>query len=64
MASAYETWAEPVSVRLAQVALGKTSVRAGDRVLDTGAGTGALARRPLSGRALLLSTFRPLWSLG
>jgi ubiquinone/menaquinone biosynthesis C-methylase UbiE len=45
IASAYETWAEPVSVRLAQVALGKTSVRAGDRVLDIGAGTGALGHQ-------------------
>jgi ubiquinone/menaquinone biosynthesis C-methylase UbiE len=39
----YETWAEPVSARLAKAALKKTSVRAGDRVLDIGAGTGALA---------------------
>jgi ubiquinone/menaquinone biosynthesis C-methylase UbiE len=39
----YETWAEPLSARLAQVALKRTSVKAGDRVLDIGAGTGALA---------------------
>jgi len=45
MVATYETWAEPLSVRLAQVALERTSVRAGDRVLDIGAGTGALARR-------------------
>jgi ubiquinone/menaquinone biosynthesis C-methylase UbiE len=38
----YETWAEPVSARLAKAALKRTSVRAGDRVLDIGAGTGAL----------------------
>jgi 2-polyprenyl-3-methyl-5-hydroxy-6-metoxy-1,4-benzoquinol methylase len=43
MVGAYETWAEPLSTRLAQIALGKTSVRAGDSVLDIGAGTGALA---------------------
>jgi ubiquinone/menaquinone biosynthesis C-methylase UbiE len=43
MVAAYETWAEPLSVRLAQVALKRTSVRAGDCVLDIGAGTGALA---------------------
>jgi ubiquinone/menaquinone biosynthesis C-methylase UbiE len=43
MVSAYETWAEPLSARLAQVALEKTSMTAGDRVLDIGAGTGALA---------------------
>jgi SAM-dependent methyltransferase len=34
---------EPLSARLAQVALKRTSVRAGDCVLDIGAGTGALA---------------------
>jgi ubiquinone/menaquinone biosynthesis C-methylase UbiE len=39
----YETWAEPVSAQLAKAALKRTSVRAGDRVLDIGAGTGALA---------------------
>jgi ubiquinone/menaquinone biosynthesis C-methylase UbiE len=43
MVAAYETWAEPVSARLAQVALKRTSARAGDSVLDIGAGTGALA---------------------
>jgi ubiquinone/menaquinone biosynthesis C-methylase UbiE len=43
MAAAYETWAEPLSARLAQVALKRTSVRAGHCVLDIGAGTGALA---------------------
>ena len=43
MVAAYETWAEPLSARLAQVALERTSVRAGDSVLDIGAGTGALA---------------------
>ena len=36
----YETWAEPVSARLAKAALKRTSVKAGDRVLDIGAGTG------------------------
>jgi SAM-dependent methyltransferase len=45
MVSAYETWAEPLSARLAKVALQRTSVRAGDRVLDIGAGTGALAHQ-------------------
>src|SRR5215468_6148719 len=43
MVAAYETWAEPLSARLAQVALEKASVRAGDCVLDIGAGTGALS---------------------
>ena len=43
MVAAYETWAEPLSARLALVALERTSVRAGDRVLDIGAGTGALS---------------------
>ena len=42
MVDTYETWAEPLSARLAQVALERTSVRAGDSVLDIGAGTGAL----------------------
>jgi ubiquinone/menaquinone biosynthesis C-methylase UbiE len=45
MAAAYETWAEPLSARLARVALERTSVRAGDCVLDIGAGTGALAHQ-------------------
>ena len=40
--STYETWAEPLSAPLAKVALGRTTVSAGDRVLDIGAGTGAL----------------------
>jgi ubiquinone/menaquinone biosynthesis C-methylase UbiE len=43
MVATYETWAEPLSARLAQAALKRTSVRAGDCVLDIGAGTGALA---------------------
>lgn len=43
MAGAYETWAEPLSARLSQVALGRTTVSAGDCVLDIGAGTGALS---------------------
>jgi ubiquinone/menaquinone biosynthesis C-methylase UbiE len=43
MVGAYETWAEPLTARLAQVVLEKASVRAGDRVLDIGAGTGALS---------------------
>jgi ubiquinone/menaquinone biosynthesis C-methylase UbiE len=42
MVSAYETWAEPLSSRLAKLALERTTVRAGERVLDIGAGTGAL----------------------
>jgi ubiquinone/menaquinone biosynthesis C-methylase UbiE len=42
MVSTYETWAEPLSARLAKVALGRTTVSAGDRVLDIGARTGAL----------------------
>jgi ubiquinone/menaquinone biosynthesis C-methylase UbiE len=45
MVAAYETWAEPLSARLAQVALERTSLRAGDSVLDIGAGTGALAHQ-------------------
>jgi ubiquinone/menaquinone biosynthesis C-methylase UbiE len=43
MVAAYETWAEPLSARLAQVALRMTTVSAGDCVLDIGAGTGALS---------------------
>jgi ubiquinone/menaquinone biosynthesis C-methylase UbiE len=43
MVGAYENWAEPLSTRLSQVALGRTTVSAGDRVLDIGAGTGALS---------------------
>ena len=43
MVGAYETWAEPLTARLSQVALGRTTVSAGDRVLDIGAGTGALS---------------------
>jgi ubiquinone/menaquinone biosynthesis C-methylase UbiE len=42
MVSTYETWAEPLSARLAKAALERTSVRIGDHVLDIGAGTGAL----------------------
>ena len=34
MVGAYETWAEPLSARLSQVALGRTTVSAGDCVLD------------------------------
>jgi hypothetical protein len=33
MVSTYETSAEPLSARLAKVALGRTTVSAGDRVL-------------------------------
>ena len=43
MAGAYETWAEPLSARLSQVAVGRTTVSSGDCVLDIGAGTGALS---------------------
>jgi ubiquinone/menaquinone biosynthesis C-methylase UbiE len=43
MVETYETWAEPLSARLAQAALERTSVKADDSVLDIGAGTGALA---------------------
>jgi ubiquinone/menaquinone biosynthesis C-methylase UbiE len=43
MVGAYETWAEPLTARLAQVALEKASLKAGDSVLDVGAGTGALS---------------------
>jgi len=43
MVGAYEAWAEPLSARLAQVALRRTTVSAGDCVLDIGAGTGALS---------------------
>ena len=42
MVSTYETWAEPLSARLAEAALGRTTVSGGDYVLDIGAGTGAL----------------------
>jgi ubiquinone/menaquinone biosynthesis C-methylase UbiE len=42
MVSTYETWAEPLSARLAEVALRRTMVSYGDCVLDIGAGTGAL----------------------
>jgi SAM-dependent methyltransferase len=43
MIGAYETWAEPLTARLAQVALEKAPLKAGDSVLDVGAGTGALS---------------------
>ena len=43
MVATYETWAEPRTAGLAKAALKRTSVRAGDSVLDIGAGTGALA---------------------
>ena len=42
MVSTYETWAEPLSARLAEAALRRTTVSGGDYVLDIGAGTGAL----------------------
>jgi ubiquinone/menaquinone biosynthesis C-methylase UbiE len=45
MVAAYEIWAGPLSARLAQAALERTSVKAGDSVLDIGAGTGALAHQ-------------------
>lgn len=43
MVAAYETWAEPVTAPLAKLVLERTSVKAGNRVLDIGAGTGSLA---------------------
>jgi 16S rRNA (cytosine967-C5)-methyltransferase len=43
MVATYETWAEPLSARLAKAALKRTSVKASDCVLDIGAGTGALS---------------------
>jgi ubiquinone/menaquinone biosynthesis C-methylase UbiE len=43
MVAAYEAWAEPLSARLALAALSGTTVSAGSRVLDIGAGTGALS---------------------
>ncbi|MBV8832319.1 MAG: methyltransferase domain-containing protein [Acidobacteriaceae bacterium] len=43
MVATYETWAEPLSARLAKAALKGTSVKASDCVLDIGAGTGALS---------------------
>ena len=45
MVSTYEAWAEPRSARLAKAALERTSLKAGDCVLDIGAGTGALAHQ-------------------
>jgi ubiquinone/menaquinone biosynthesis C-methylase UbiE len=45
MVAGYETWAEPLTAPLAKLALERTSVKAGDRVLDIGAGTGALAHQ-------------------
>ena len=52
MVGAYETWAEPLSARLSQVALGRSTVSAGDCVLDIGAA--ALGARD-QGRFLLRS---------
>jgi ubiquinone/menaquinone biosynthesis C-methylase UbiE len=42
MVSAYEAWVEPLSSRLAKLALERATVSAGECVLDIGAGTGAL----------------------
>jgi ubiquinone/menaquinone biosynthesis C-methylase UbiE len=53
MVGAYETWAEPLSSRLAQVALERTSVKAGDCVLDIGAGTGALSLQAALGASVI-----------
>jgi hypothetical protein len=64
MVGTYETWAEPLSACLAQVALERTSVGAGDCVLDIGAGTVLWhIRQPPSARQLPLSIFRPVWLL-
>jgi hypothetical protein len=58
MVGAYETWAEPLSARLSQVALGRTTVSAGDCVLDK-AQERVLChfRQPPSARVLLQSIF-------
>lgn len=45
VAATDETWAEPLSPRLAEVVHDRTSVRARDDVLDIDAGTGALAHQ-------------------
>jgi predicted RNA methylase len=65
MVGAYETWAEPLTTRLARVALEKASVRAGDSVLDIGAGTGALSLQAAAlGARVTLSIFPPPWLPG
>lgn len=65
MVGAYKTWAEPLSARLSQVALGRTTVSAGDCVLDIGTGAGVCHfRQPPWSRVLLPSTFPPPWLLG
>ena len=57
MVGAYETWAQPLSARLAQVTLRRTMVGAGDCVLDIGAGTGALRRLRLRRSLSVTSAF-------
>jgi hypothetical protein len=62
MAAAYESWAEPLSARLARTALTNTRVSTDDRVLDIGAISSACRR--FIGTLLWACGLGPLDELG